>query len=101
MSRWWLLVGSLLLLIATGCGGGDEEETRDPGCDVWIEFLAESEGDAPDSEAAAVAREVAEEANTREVREMATALAARLEDGVDLGNTMTGLGSACGLLPEE
>jgi hypothetical protein len=85
----------LLVIAAVACGGDGESE--DAGCEMWGDFLAETEGDASDAEAAAAAREVAEVTEDDEVRGMATGLAARLEDGTDLGNTLTGLGEACGL----
>lgn len=88
----------VLVVLALGVVGcSDDESARDPGCEVWSDFLADTEGNASDATAAAKAREVADAAEDDEVRSFATALAARLEDGTDLGNTFVGLGEACDL----
>lgn len=88
----------VVLAVAAGCSD-DGVDTGDPGCDIWVEFLAEDDvSTTPDAEAAQVGRQVADAAEDPQVRLAATAFAARLEDHTPLGNSMTVLGEACGLV---
>lgn len=84
----------LLLLVACSSGG-----SSDPGCERWAELLAQQDrdGNVSDEEAARVVRRVEELAEDTDVRAAATALAARLEDGVDISAAFRRMGTVCDL----
>jgi len=88
------------VLLVAGCGGDGAESGRDPGCEIWADLLiAQDEGGGvSDAEAARRVRQIEEVTRDDEVRRFATALAARLEDGVDISTSFQGLGRACGLV---
>lgn len=84
-----------MAVVLAGCG--DDEETSDPGCAIYSDFLADLD-DPTDAEAVKVLREVEDATEDPQVRSYATAMRARLEDGADITTSFQGLGKACGLL---
>lgn len=87
----------LALAALAACGDDGDRVQDDPGCVIWIDLLAGDPAGLSDPEAAEAARQVAAATELDDVRSFATALAARLEDGTDLGDTFTRLSDACGL----
>lgn len=86
---------ALLVLAVAACG--EDEEARDPGCELWTEVLANDPTGISDERAAAIASDVASQTEDDDVRVFAESLADRLAEGGDIQLEFAALSDACGL----